>query len=328
MPEMLEGKKIVVLAGGVGGSRLVRGMSHHLEGHQLTVIVNTGDDFTHCGLHISPDIDTVLYHLAGLAHVERGWGIHNDTFHCMDALKWLGGETWFNIGDRDLATHLLRTQLLQRGHTLTEVTAYMARNLGILHAVLPMSDDACRTMLDTDEGILEFQNYFVRQHWQPAIRRIFWQGAESARPTTAVMQALRSADLLVIAPSNPFVSVAPILQLPGVKEAVSALPVIAMSPIIGGMAVKGPAAKMFRELLGKPASVEAVVDFYDGLLDGLVMDEVDADLLPALQTKVKHVSAMPTLMLTAEKQVEAAGQFLHFAQSLLPDLVDESVREA
>jgi LPPG:FO 2-phospho-L-lactate transferase len=327
MPEMLEGKKVVVLAGGVGGSRLVRGMAHHLEGHQLTVIVNTGDDFTHCGLHISPDIDTVLYHLAGLAHVERGWGIHNDTFHCMDALKWLGGDTWFNIGDRDLATHLLRTQLLQRGHTLTEVTAYMARNLGILHAVLPMSDDPCRTMLETGEDIFEFQQYFVRHHWQPAIKRIFWQGAESARPTAAVMKALRSADLLVIAPSNPFVSVAPILQLPGVTEAVAALPVIAMSPIIGGMAVKGPAAKMFRELLDKPASVEAVIDFYDGLLDGLVMDQVDAELLPALQKKVKHLAAMPTLMLTPEKQIEVAGQFLQFAQTMLPDLVDENVRE-
>ena len=320
MPEMLEGKKIVVLAGGVGGSRLVRGMAHHLEPQQMTVIVNTGDDFTHCGLHISPDIDTVLYHLAGLAHVERGWGIQNDTFHGMDALKWLGGETWFNIGDRDLAIHLLRTQLLQRGHTLTEVTAYMARNLGILHAVLPMSDDACRTMLDTDEGVLEFQHYFVRHHWQPVIRRIFWQGSENARPTATVMQALLSADLLVIAPSNPFVSVAPILQLPGVKEAVTALPVIAMSPIIGGMAVKGPAAKMFRELLGKPASVEAVIDYYDGLLDGLVMDELDADLLPALRTRVKHLSAMPTLMLTPQKQIEVAGQFLQFAQTMLMDM--------
>ena len=315
MTKFLTGKKIVALAGGVGGSRLVRGMAQHLTVDQLTVIVNTGDDFEHFGLKISPDMDTMLYNLADMAQPDKGWGIQNDTSYCMSAIKELGGATWFHLGDRDLATHLVRTQLLNEGKTLTQAAQHLSQAMGIEHSILPMTDEACQTMLETEEGTLEFQTYFVHRQWQPVIHRVYWQGA--VKPTDAVLAAIQQADAVVICPSNPFVSIAPILQLEGVREAVAERPTIAMSPIIGGMAVKGPAAKMFLELTGKPASVKAVVEYYDGLLDGMVIDEIDAELLPQLQNMVTHSTAIPTLMLNREKQVEVGAAFLRFLQTIL-----------
>ena len=309
--------KITALAGGVGGSRLVRGLAEYLPPEQLTVIVNTGDDFEHLGLSISPDIDTVLYNLANLAQVQEGWGIQNDTYYCMTALDRLGGPVWFGLGDRDLATHLARTQWLREGLTLTQATSRMAEALGIHHTILPMSDDPCRTKVVTDAGVLDFQAYFVRERWQPVIRSLFWEGAESAQPTPQVLQALDACDLVVICPSNPFVSVDPILNLPGVRERLERKPVVAMSPIIGGMTVKGPAAKMFLELTGEPASVMAVVQHYGGLLDGMVIDEADEHLLAELQQQVRYAAAMPTLMLNRERQIEIGGEFLQFALTVL-----------
>ncbi|MEE4195851.1 MAG: 2-phospho-L-lactate transferase [Anaerolineae bacterium] len=315
MTNFLSGNKIVAFAGGVGGSRLARGMAQHLTAEQLTIIVNTGDDFEHLGLKISPDLDTMLYNLSDVAHPEKGWGIHNDTSNVMAAIKQLGGPTWFHLGDRDLATHLVRTQLLLEGKTLTEVAQYLCAKMEIPFSILPMADEPCRTMVETDEGILSFQDYFVRHQWQPKLTGIHWKG--TTQPTPQVIAAIQAADVAVICPSNPFVSIDPILGLRGVREALQHLPVVAMSPIIGGMAVKGPAAKMFLELTGKPASVQAVVDFYGDLLDGMVIDEADAEQLTNLQQSVAHVAAMPTLMLNRKKQIQVAAAFLRFVQTML-----------
>ena len=262
---------IVLLAGGVGGAKLAHGFAvchsepphgeesqligaeipHFVRNDTLTVIVNTGDDFEWRGLHVSPDLDTVTYTLAGLANPDTGWGVAGDTFECLGALQRLGQAPWFKIGDRDLATHLYRTELLREGKTLTEATAIITRALNIRPAILPMTDDRCRTRLETDEGVLEFQDYFVRRQWQPVIKRIRFDGADTARPTPQVIAALTAADVIIIAPSNPFVSVEPILTITlsrgegrrsGWKP-----PIVAVSPIVGGQALKGPAAKMFAE---------------------------------------------------------------------------------
>ncbi|MCD4751816.1 MAG: 2-phospho-L-lactate transferase [Anaerolineaceae bacterium] len=315
--DSLNGKKITAIAGGVGGARLARGMSAHLDSDQLTIIVNTGDDFEHLGLNISPDLDTVMYNLADLAQPEPGWGICGDSFDCMGAVEKLGGETWFRLGDRDLATHILRTQWTRQGLSLTEITRRLTENLGIKHTILPMSNDPCLTMIETKEGVLEFQQYFVQHHWQPVIQRLFWQGGDSAQTTPEVLQALDTCDMVVICPSNPFVSVDPILNLPGVRECILQKPTLAMSPIIGGRAVKGPAAKMFNEIEGVDASVEAVVDHYGELLDGIVIDEIDDDLVEGLHKHLSYVKAMPTLMLTLEKQIKIGEEFLQFAGEIL-----------
>lgn len=315
MTHFLTGKKVVAFAGGVGGSRLVRGMAAHLTADQLTIIVNTGDDFEHFGLKISPDFDTMLYNLSDVAQPDKGWGIHNDTSNVMAGIKQLNGETWFHLGDRDLATHLVRTQLLLEGKTLTQVCQYLYEQMDVDYRILPMTDQPCRTMVETEEGLLDFQTYFVKHQWQPKLKGVHWKG--TLEPSEAVMDAIRSADVIIVCPSNPFVSIDPILNLKGVRDALKDVPVVAMSPIIGGMAVKGPAAKMFLELTGKQASVQAVVDFYEGLLDGLVIDEVDAELLPELQQKVAHVGAMPTLMLNRQKQIEVGAAFLRFVQTML-----------
>lgn len=317
MTQFLTGKKVTAFAGGVGGSRLARGMAEHLTPEQFTIIVNTGDDFEQFGLKVSPDLDTMLYNLSDVAQPDKGWGIHNDTSQVMTAVGKLGGATWFHLGDRDLATHLIRTQLMLEGNTLTQVAQYLCDQMEVPFAVLPMADEACRTMMETEQGVMDFQTYFVREQWQPVLIGIHWQG--TAQPTPQVMDAIHSADVVVFCPSNPFVSIAPILHLPGVSEALAGKPVVAMSPIIGGMAVKGPAAKMFQELTGEPASVQAVVDYYGDLLTGFVVDEIDAVLLPELQPKVPHVTAMPSLMLNRKKQIEVAAAFLRFVQTMLEE---------
>ncbi len=315
--DSLNGKKITAIAGGVGGARLARGMAAHLDSDQLTIIVNTGDDFEHLGLNISPDLDTVMYNLADLAQPEPGWGIRDDSFDCMKAVEKLGGETWFRLGDRDLATHILRTQWAQQGLSLTEITRRLTEKLRIKHTILPMSNDPCCTMIETEEGMLEFQQYFVQHHCQPVVQRLFWQGGDSAQPTPEVMQALDTCDMVVICPSNPFVSVDPVLNLPGVRECILQKTTLAMSPIIGGRAVKGPAAKMFSEIEGVDASVEAVVDHYGELLDGIVIDEIDDALVKTLRVRLSYVKSMPTLMLTLDKQIEIGEKFLQFAGEVL-----------
>jgi LPPG:FO 2-phospho-L-lactate transferase len=270
---------VVALCGGVGGAKLAHGLSLTLAAGELSVIVNTGDDFRHLGLTICPDLDSVLYALAGLADPVRGWGRRDETWTFMAALKQLGGEHWFALGDADLAIHVERSRQLAAGASLTAVTAHFARALGIATSILPMSDDPVRTRLLTQEGWLEFQDYFVRQQCRPAVRALEYAGAASARANPAALAALKRADLraVIICPSNPFLSVEPILALPALRTALehSHAPVIAVTPIVGGKAVKGPAAKLMSEL-GLAVTGGAVAARYAGLIDAFVYEAADA----------------------------------------------------
>jgi len=265
---------VVLLSGGVGGAKLALGLARVLPPDALTVIANTGDDFEHLGLAISPDLDTLLYTLGGVDNPETGWGRRDETWSFMAALAALGGATWFRLGDRDLATHIERTRRLRSGEALSAVAGDFARRLGISARILPMSDDPVRTRLRTDEGWLDFQDYFVRLGCRPAVRAIEYVGAASARPHPDFLSALRAASLVVVAPSNPFLSIEPILALPGVRAALAAAPVIAVSPIIAGAAVKGPTAKIMREL-GPEPSAASVAARYRDFLDLYVLDRAD-----------------------------------------------------
>lgn len=276
---------VIALAGGVGGAKLADGLAQVLPPEDLTIIVNTADDFEWYGLHISPDLDTVMYTLAGAANPVTGWGLAGDTFQALEMLGRYGQEIWFHVGDGDLATHVLRTHWLREGLTLTAVTGALARALGVQVTILPMSDAPVRTVVETDEGPLPFQEYFVRRAWQPVVRSIRFEGVGAARPTFAVMATLRSADAVILCPSNPFVSIGPILALPGVREALRNAPrVVAVSPIVGGQALKGPAAKMMAEL-GQPISPVSVAQGYGDFLSGFVLDwadQAEADRIAAM----------------------------------------------
>ena len=275
--------KVVALAGGVGGAKLAHGLAQALAPEALTVAVNTGDDFEHLGLHISPDLDTVMYTLAGLADRERGWGLADETWNFMAAFERLGGPAWFRLGDRDLATHVERTARLRRGDSLSEVTFSLCNGLGVKHMLVPMSDDPVRTLVQTDEGVLEFQHYFVRAQCRPRLRGLEYRGAAQARPSRALLTALRGAAGVVVCPSNPYLSIAPMLAIPGFKEALrEARPVVAVSPIVGEQALKGPAAKIMRELGVEPSALE-VARYYRGIVDALVIDRADAALAPAIE---------------------------------------------
>lgn len=268
---------ILALAGGVGGAKLANGLAAVLDPFELTVAVNTGDDFEHLGLAICPDIDTVTYTLAGRNNVEQGWGLAGESWAFMEAVETLGGQGWFRLGDRDLATHVLRTERL-RSETLSAITADFAARLGVRQWIVPMSDDAVRSIVTTDEGDLSFQDYFVRRQCRPRFLSIRFDGAADAKPSAGLLSALESPDLeaIVICPSNPLLSIAPILALPAVRQALARrqVPCVAVSPFIGGMAVKGPAAKIMAEL-GLPATPETVARQYAGLIDGLVIDHAD-----------------------------------------------------
>lgn len=271
---------VVALSGGVGGAKLALGLSRMLEPGTLTIVANTGDDFRHLGLFVSPDIDTLVYTLSGLADPERGWGLKDETWQFMDALARIGGETWFRLGDADLAMHVERTRRLANGESLSAITQAIARRLGIGSAILPMSDDPVRTLVDTRDGVLEFQDYFVRRQCTPQVTGVEYSGAGAARPAPGVIEALTAPDLeaIVICPSNPLLSVEPILAVPAIRRALAQrrAPVVAVSPLIGGEAVKGPTAKMMREL-GLSATAAAVARRYAGLVDIFMVDPVDAD---------------------------------------------------
>jgi LPPG:FO 2-phospho-L-lactate transferase len=271
---------VLALAGGVGGAKLALGLARALPPERLTVVVNTGDDQYFHGLHVSPDLDTVMYTLAGLANPETGWGLAGETFHSLDMLRRYGADdTWFNLGDRDLATHIRRTQLLGQGATLTQVTAELCRRLGITHSIVPMSNDPVRTVLDTDAGVLSMQRYFVQQRSQPAVKSISYEGAQQAAPAPEFLSALQEASLVVFCPSNPFLSLAPVLALPGVRQRLKDLQSsalrVAVSPIVGGAAVRGPAGKIMGEL-GHEVSCVGVARQYQGVCDVLLIDEQDA----------------------------------------------------
>lgn len=315
-----EGKpRVLALCGGVGGAKLALGLTHAVPAQDLAIVVNTGDDFEHLGLAISPDVDTVTYTLAGLSNPELGWGLAGETWAFMDQLRRLGGEDWFQLGDRDLALHVERTRRLNAGESLSAITADVARRLGVSCTLWPMSDDPVRTVLETDEGTLPFQRYFVGRRAEPVVRSIAYQGADSAQPNSHALAALRDPALeaVIICPSNPWLSVAPLLAMPDLRAALAetTAPVIAVSPIVGGMAIKGPTAKLMAEL-GLPVTAAQVARFYDGLIDGYVLDETDRDLAEAIGGQGLATAVMPTVMRDlASKQALAEG-VLAFARSL------------
>ncbi|MFZ5807840.1 MAG: 2-phospho-L-lactate transferase [Chloroflexota bacterium] len=301
--------KVVALAGGVGGAKLADGLARCLEAHDLTIVVNTGDDFDHFGLRICPDLDTVCYTLAGLANPLTGWGREAETWNALEELKRLGAPSWFQLGDRDLATHLERTRRLQQGETLSEITQDFCRRWGVAPLVLPMSDEAVRTIVLTDEGELPFQEYFVRYRFRPAVRDFHFTGAETAHAAKGVLKAIESADVVVLCPSNPFVSIDPILAVNGVREAVMKRHFIAVSPIVAGEALKGPAAKMFHEL-GIPPSPSAVARHYLGFLRGMVLDVLDAEYAPEIERMGVRSFVTQTVMKSTEDRRQLAESIL------------------
>lgn len=307
---------VVALSGGIGGAKLALGLDRTLPGGSLTVICNTGDDFEHLGLTVCPDIDTVLYTLAGISNKALGWGRRDETWTFMAALEALGGETWFRLGDGDLATHVERTRRLAEGQSLTEITRAFAGSLGLGTSIIPMSDHPVRTIVRTPDGPLPFQRYFVGLKCAPRVVGFEFDGSEKAAPSSAALAALSDPDLsaIVICPSNPLISIDPILSLPVMRDALSAAPapVVAVSPIIAGQAVKGPTVKMMREL-GIPNTSAAIADHYGDLLDGLVIDESDAD---DAGTLARPTLVTPTLMSTDADKERLAREVLDFARHL------------
>jgi LPPG:FO 2-phospho-L-lactate transferase len=308
----------LALSGGIGGAKLALGLAQLL-GSRLGVIVNTGDDFEHLGLLISPDVDTALYTLADIVNPQTGWGRRDETWTFMAALAALGGPTWFRLGDGDLATHIDRTARLQGGATATEICAHLADRLGVAPRILPMTDERVRTVVETDEGALAFQEYFVRRQCRPCVRAIRFAGAAAARPTPAILAALASPTLkgIVICPSNPWLSIAPILAVPGLAAALrnSGAPLIAVSPIIAGQAVKGPTAKIMGEL-GLECSSGLIARHYAGLIDAIVIDAKDGSLAADIGVPVLVTN---TLMTTREDKVALARQCLALCARLAPD---------
>ncbi len=310
--------KVLALCGGVGGAKLALGLSRVLTPEQLTIVVNTGDDFEHFGLPICPDLDTVTYTLAGLNNTELGWGRQDESWHCLETLEQLSAPVWFQLGDRDLAIHLARRALLDEGRTLTEATVQITTRLGIEHTVVPMSDQPVRTMIDTDRGELSFQHYFVRERCQPAVRSIRFNGAGDASLSPGFESALEDPDLtaILICPSNPFVSVAPIQVLPGLEDRLRRhkAPVIAVSPIVANEAIKGPTAKIMSEL-GLQLSALGVFHHYGDLLDGFVLDEQDRELISDFP-EPERVHCCNTIMESLEDRIALARECLRFAANL------------
>ena len=305
---------VLAISGGVGGAKLALGLSRLLGPDQLTIAVNTGDDERFHGLHVSPDVDTVVYALAELTNPEAGWGVAGDTFRSLEALGRLGGETWFRLGDLDLAMHLRRTELLAAGRTLTEATREICDALGVRHPIVPMSDAPVRTVAQTERGDMAFQEYFVRHACEPRITGVRFAGAENAHPSPALSQALADADAIVFCPSNPLVSVGPVLAVPGVRDAVErfAGPRIAVSPIVGGRALKGPAAKMMAEL-GEEVNNAGVARRYAGLVDVLVLDESDAAEAPSVEALGITAHVAPTIMNADADKTALAREVLALA---------------
>ncbi len=303
----------VALAGGVGGAKLVHGLAQILPPEALTVLVNTGDDFEHFGLTICPDLDTICYTLAGLVNPNTGWGRRDESWHALENVRRLGGPDWFRLGDQDLGTHLERTRRLREGQPLSTITRDFCRAWGIPHRILPMSDDPVRTIVSTEEyGDLPFQEYFVRYAWQPQVRGFRFQGAETARPVPEAVKALAEADAVILCPSNPWVSIDPILTLyaPYLPKG---KPMIAVSPIIGGQAIKGPAAKMFLEQ-GLEASARSVAEHYRPYLTDFVLDQTDAPLADSIAALGIRVHLAQTLMRTEADRRRLAEDVLNCIQ--------------
>lgn len=306
--------KLTALAGGTGAAKLLRGLSRIMDPHDLTVIVNTGDDAEIWGLHISPDLDTVSYTLGGVIDEQKGWGLTGETFHALDQIARFGEPVWFNLGDRDLATHLHRTRLLREGRTLTEVTRSVAAALGVTATVLPMSDQSVRTRILGPDGWLTFQEYFVREKAQVEARAVEYAGAAASRPAPGVLDAIAAADAVLVCPSNPITSVGPILAVPGLVEALDATPahVVAVSPIVGGAAVSGPAGRLMASA-GLPVSAVGVAGAYAAWLDRLVFDEQDRALAAEIQALGVAPVPAPTMMSSREAEIVLARHVLRAA---------------
>ena len=308
--------KVVAIAGGVGGAKLAVGLARVLPADALTIAVNTGDDETFHGLHVSPDLDTVTYALAGMTNPETGWGVADDSFRALEALTRLGAETWFKLGDVDFATHIRRTELMRAGRTLSEATRELTARLGIRHRIVPMADEPVRTVVLTDGGELPFQEYFVKRRCEPRISGVRFEGAEISRPSPGFAEALGSADAIVFCPSNPVVSVGPILAVPGVREAIASCRGlrVAVSPIVGGQALKGPAAKMMAEL-GEEVSCVGVARRYQGLCDALVIDTQDAHDAVAVAALGIRPVVMDTIMLTDSDKERLGRQLVDLTKT-------------
>ena len=314
-------KTILSLSGGVGGAKLAHGLSRTVSPDYLVIVGNTGDDFQHLGLHISPDLDTIMYTLAGVADPERGWGMAAETWNFMEAISRFEGPAWFKLGDKDLATHVYRTQALKQGLGLAEVTRMLSRSFGIEHRVIPMSDDPLQTIIATDQGELPFQDYFVRLGCRPRINTVEFRGSDRAHPHPDFVALLNSRELgaIILCPSNPFLSIDPILSLKKVRAGLqsAAAPVVAVSPIVGGKALKGPAAKIMEELK-IPANNLSVAQHYRDFLDGLIIDsgdEHEAQVIEELGIKVKVTD---TVMLSMQDRIDLAETCLEFALNVNP----------
>ena len=304
--------KILAITGGVGGAKLALGLSKVLNEDEVLFLVNTGDDFQHLGLEISPDVDSLLYALSEKNNPELGWGRKDESWNFISTLEELGEDAWFRLGDRDLALHIIRTQKLARGESIQQVTDELSAALGIRHRIAPMSQSKISTIVETPDGKLGFQEYFVREKCEPKVVNFQFQGIETAEPNPVVVSWLKKCDGVVICPSNPYVSVDPILKVPGLKELLRSKPVIAVSPIVGGLAIKGPAAKMMKEL-GVPPSPIAVSDHYGDLLSGFVLDKTDGDQandisIPSIVTQ--------TVMVTLQDRIDLAKQCVRFLEEL------------
>jgi LPPG:FO 2-phospho-L-lactate transferase len=314
----MTGGLLLVLSGGVGGAKLALGLARVVDGERLVIVANTGDDFVHLGLYVSPDLDSITYALAGVVNPETGWGRAEETWSFLAALAELGGDSWFRLGDKDLAVHVLRTLRLAQGATLSEVAAQLAGALGVKARVVPMSDDPVRTIVLTERGELSFQDYLVRLRAEPVVTGFRYEGAARARVGPALLRALSDPELagVVVCPSNPYVSIGPILAVPGVEQRLRALrvPLVAVSPIVGGEAVKGPAAKMMREL-GVPASALEIARSYSarGILGGFVLDRADAALEAEVARLGVRTLVTRTVMRSLEDKIALAREVVDFA---------------
>jgi LPPG:FO 2-phospho-L-lactate transferase len=305
--------KVVVLVGGVGGAKLAYGLAQVLPPEDLTVIVNTGDDTWLYGLRICPDLDTITYTLSGLVNKENGWGVAGDTFQTINAMRRYGEDAWFGLGDQDMATHLLRTRWLREGQSLTEITSRLTKKLGIRQQILPMTNAEVATIVDTKEyGEIDFQTYFVRYRWQPTVKSLRLAGIEQATVSPEVEIALREADVVLVGPSNPWLSIDPILSVPTIRKLITErnIPRVAISPIVGGEAIKGPAAKLMVELGKKAVSAEAVAEYYGGLINGFVCDVIEANL----NVPQQYMTKFETIMKTDDVKVDLARNVLEWIQ--------------
>lgn len=309
---------MVALSGGVGGAKLALGLSRARDVSDLSIVVNTGDDFEHFGLHVSPDLDTMMYTLAGINNPETGWGRADETWSFMSALRDLSEQTWFQLGDKDLATNVCRTDMLRRGATLSDVVSQLSGQLGVRESLVPMTDDKVRTLVETDAGDLSFQDYFVRQQCQPRVKRIRFQGAGAAKPSPEFLSLLENPDVgsWIICPSNPFLSIDPILALPSVKARIrtSPAPVIAVSPVINNESVKGPTSKIMREL-GKTCSVVEVADYYRDLIDCMLIDTSDKQLAPEIENMGIRVELARILMSSDQDKIDLAETLVSISES-------------